>query len=218
MNDLPLFPLNTVLFPGTPVHLHIFEERYKLMMGKCIEERQPFGVVLIRSGQEALGPLAEPHKVGCSAQIVHVQRLAEGRMNIVAMGQERFRILASDSISYPYLMGTVEAYPLEDPYPQMTAYQAQRLRQQVIKFIQIVVEAGSVQMDSQQIPENPVALAFMAAALLQVPPAAKQALLEMEQAGQLMSELQTLYRREIALVRAMTKTLAGQDERGFSLN
>ena len=56
MIELPLFPLNTVLFPGMPLGLHIFEDRYKLMIGQCVQERRPFGVVLIRSGQEALGP------------------------------------------------------------------------------------------------------------------------------------------------------------------
>ena len=58
MITLPLFPLNTVLFPGIPVHLHIFEERYKEMISQCLEARVPFGVVLIKSGPEALGPAA----------------------------------------------------------------------------------------------------------------------------------------------------------------
>lgn len=49
---LPLFPLNTVLFPGAMIQLHVFEERYRLMVGRCIEQRSPFGVVLLRSGSE----------------------------------------------------------------------------------------------------------------------------------------------------------------------
>jgi uncharacterized protein len=91
--DLPLFPLNTVLFPGMPLTLHIFEERYKLMIERCLEHRQPFGVVLIRYGKEALGSLADPHRIGCTARILDVQPLSEGRMNISALGQKRFRIL-----------------------------------------------------------------------------------------------------------------------------
>ncbi|HSG18664.1 MAG TPA: LON peptidase substrate-binding domain-containing protein, partial [Anaerolineae bacterium] len=50
MFELPIFPLNTVLFPGMPLSLHIFEDRYKLMIGKCLQERRAFGVVLIRQG------------------------------------------------------------------------------------------------------------------------------------------------------------------------
>ena len=92
MNALPLFPLNTVLFPGMPLGLYIFEERYKLMMAQCLQEEQPFGVVLIAQGKEAMGPAAEPHPVGCTAVITEVQKLNDGRMNIVAVGQERFHI------------------------------------------------------------------------------------------------------------------------------
>ena len=60
MSKLPLFPLHTVLFPGTPIHLNIFEERYRLMLQQCIKENLPFGVTLIKQGSEAMGPLATP--------------------------------------------------------------------------------------------------------------------------------------------------------------
>src|SRR6266508_1288840 len=52
IQKLPILPLNTVLFPGAPLQLHIFEERYRLMIGRCLEQRSPFGVVLIRKGGE----------------------------------------------------------------------------------------------------------------------------------------------------------------------
>ena len=59
MIEIPLFPLDTVLFPGTPVNLDVFEPRYKSLIGQCLEHDEPFGVALIRSGREALGPLPE---------------------------------------------------------------------------------------------------------------------------------------------------------------
>jgi Lon protease-like protein len=92
MFELPLFPLNTVLFPGMPLPLRIFEERYKLMIRFCIENNQPFGVVLIRQGLEALGRLAEPYEIGCTARIIEVEPLAKGQMNISTLGEKRFRI------------------------------------------------------------------------------------------------------------------------------
>jgi Lon protease-like protein len=64
MSYLPLFPLNTVLFPGTILPLHVFEERYKQMIGACLEENSRFGVVLIRSGEEVGGPPAGPTTSG----------------------------------------------------------------------------------------------------------------------------------------------------------
>ena len=82
MYELPLFPLNTVLFPGMPIKLHIFEERYKLMISRCYTEGQPFGVALIKSGNE-VGRKAEPFLVGCTAVITELEPLPDGRMNIV---------------------------------------------------------------------------------------------------------------------------------------
>ena len=69
--ELPLFPLNTVLFPGATLPLHIFEDRYKEMISQCIEEHRPFGVLLIRKGREA-GDLAEPFEIGTTAHIARV--------------------------------------------------------------------------------------------------------------------------------------------------
>src|SRR3954466_6437378 len=96
MFELPLFPLNTVLFPGMPLNLHIFEERYKLMIGRCIEANQPFGAVLIKRGSEVsgLGKAAEPFSIGCTVQITQVQSLGAGRMNISVVGKERFQIFS----------------------------------------------------------------------------------------------------------------------------
>lgn len=86
MYELPLFPLNTVLFPGTPIQLHIFEDRYLKMINRCIEEHKPFGVVLIEEGSEAFGPLAKPYRIGCTALIAKVEKLEDGRINITAVG------------------------------------------------------------------------------------------------------------------------------------
>src|SRR4029450_7854046 len=98
-----LFPLNTVLFPGMPLPLHVFEERYKLMVGRCLEEERPFGVVLIRTGQEGGGP-AVPHRVGTTAEIATAKHLDDGRMNLLVVGQERVRIRELVR-QEPYLVG-----------------------------------------------------------------------------------------------------------------
>lgn len=106
MDLLPLFPLRVVLFPHNTLPLHVFEERYRLMIGRCVDEKSPFGVVLIRSGEEVGGP-AEPHDVGAVARISRVQRLPDGRMNLLVFGERRFRIRALDTTE-PYLVGDVE--------------------------------------------------------------------------------------------------------------
>lgn len=217
MIELPLFPLNTVLFPGMPLGLHIFEDRYKLMIGKCIQERQPFGVVLIKSGVEALGPAAEPHPVGCIAYVTQVQRLEQGRLNIGAMGHERFQILEVDD-SLPYLVGQVEKYPLDEGDPKAINRAARRLRPWVLRYLEAIPQDDEdEELDLEQVSKEPIPLAYLAATLLQIPPEEKQPLLATKDASTLLVELRTIYRREVALVKSMLEQVV-EDQGSFSLN
>ena len=202
MNEIiPLFPLNTVLFPGMPLTLHIFEDRYKLMIGECVRQRAPFGVVLIREGVEALGPVAEPHPIGCTAEIVQVQEVGDGRLNILAIGQERFRILSLNH-DKPYLQGVVETFPLDESAPE-TDSASGRLRPWVIKYLSLLSTAGELEFDPGQLPEEPESLAFLAATLLQIPNGQKQDLLAKSGAKALLTEMRSLYRQELPLLRHM---------------
>lgn len=90
--ELPLFPLGTVLFPGGPLPLRIFETRYLDMVRRCLREETGFGVVLIAEGREAGGP-ARFVEVGTEASIVDFDRLADGLLGIRCRGRERFRVL-----------------------------------------------------------------------------------------------------------------------------
>jgi Lon protease-like protein len=200
MLDLPLFPLNTVLFPGAPLQLHIFEERYKRMIEMCVQESKEFGVVLIRAGQEALGPLAAPHDVGCTARILQATRLSQGRKNIVVLGQERFRLLSIDRESQPYLTGKAESHPILHSNPGRAAALEGRLRPQVERFIHRLVEAGGMKLELHQLPEDPVAFAYLGASILQISPAQKQVLLMENELDSLLFHLKALYRRELALL------------------
>src|SRR6266699_1221668 len=90
--EIPLFPLpNLVLFPRIVVPLHIFEERYKLMINSCIDRDEAFGLVLLRSGAEEETE-ETIHRVGVTAKVIEMERLEGGRMNIVTEGERRFRI------------------------------------------------------------------------------------------------------------------------------
>jgi len=86
---IPLFPLDTVLFPGTALPLHIFEERYREMVGECLRQEKPFGVVRSEGDQIAI--------VGCTAKIVRVlERFPDGQMDILCEGERRFEIEGLD--------------------------------------------------------------------------------------------------------------------------
>src|SRR5262245_52263189 len=100
-----------------PLPLHIFEPRYRLMLGRCLAEQQPFGVVLIRAGRDVGAP-ATPYSVGTTAAILHHVRLPDGRYQILTVGRDRFRVCALDR-SQPYLAGAVE--PLPEPAPPHAA-------------------------------------------------------------------------------------------------
>jgi hypothetical protein len=104
MSDLlPLFPLpNVVLFPNVFLPLHIFEPRYRDMVGEAITGDRMIGMVLLRPGWEQDYDGRPPvYPIGCSGLMTHVERLGDGRYNIVLRGFERFRILAEDhSLSY----------------------------------------------------------------------------------------------------------------------
>src|SRR5690606_8599831 len=88
---LPLFPLNAVLFPGFTISLHVFEERYRLMIERCLEQEAPFGIVLIRKGPEVGGD-AIPYQIGTVATIQQSKQLPDGRYYLNALGQRRFRV------------------------------------------------------------------------------------------------------------------------------
>jgi Lon protease-like protein len=188
------------------------------MIGMCIQNREPFGVVLIQHGAEALDPLAEPHSIGCTAQIIGTERLDQGRMNIVALGMERFRILSLDREAYPYLVGLVENYPLIKDPPEILEAPTRHLRLDVEHFIQTLVKLSSGQFDVKQLPDDPVQLGFMAAALLQIAPAEKQELLSVERAGTLLEHLQYLYHRETALLRTIASEPGSGQIGSFSRN
>jgi Lon protease-like protein len=219
MYDLPLFPLNTVLFPHMPLSLHIFEPRYKIMIDRCIRNQQPFGVVLIQTGKEALGPLPTPHSIGCTAQITKVDRLSGGRMNIVAIGVERFHIL-NVRHDMPYLVGEVESYPLEDPDVASSQQASQQLRPWVERYLTVLSKAtdyADAEFDPAQLPQDPLALGYLAAALLQIPSEQKQPLLAEVEAPVLLTDIRTLYQREVALMRAIMARDSGHARSETSL-
>lgn len=99
---IPLFPLDTVIFPGSALPLHIFEERYREMVGECLKDDRPFGVVRAERTEMAL--------IGCTARIVRVvERYPDGRMDILCEGVRRFEIEGLDE-SRSFLQADVDFF------------------------------------------------------------------------------------------------------------
>lgn len=106
--QLPLFPLQVVLLPHAALPLHIFEERYKVMIQRCVRESSEFGIVLARDESFAT--------VGCTAGITSVTKMYDdGRMDILVEGRDRFRILEVRTSTAPYAMADIEPFTDDEP-------------------------------------------------------------------------------------------------------
>src|SRR5690606_37382436 len=109
---VPLFPLHTVLFPGSLLPLRIFEVRYMDMAKECLKSGRPFGVCLIRQGRE-VGEPAVPEPVGCLARIAECDMEELGILKVTAEGVERFRIVSSEANRAGLLLGVIERHAPE---------------------------------------------------------------------------------------------------------
>jgi Lon protease-like protein len=186
---LPLFPLNVVLFPGMALPLHIFEERYKAMVGDCVDRQEPFGVVLIKEGQEVGGP-AEPFQVGTSARIVQVEQLEEGRMNIVTRGHRRFTTVEIDR-RLPHLVGRVR-YLREDPgdaSSDVATEVATEAGGEYARLLRGLTALSGGWAERVAVPQDPVLLSYAVAANLELPNEVRQELLELSTAGERLGRL-----------------------------
>ena len=200
-HELPLFPLNTVLFPGMTLALHIFEERYKTMIERCIEQAQPFGVVLMRTGDE-IDRDSSIYDIGTTAHITQVERLPDERMNIMSLGYRRFQIHMVHNHE-PYLIGLVEDFPLEDaghPEVKKTLHSLTPLLQ---RYMTILATIGKVEAPISPLPDDPETLAFLAAIILRAPMADKQALLTIPDLPSLLHTERQMLLREAQILKLM---------------
>jgi hypothetical protein len=110
--ELPLFPLNTVLFPGGTLPLKVFEQRYVEMTKLCVRDGSTFGVCLIREGRE-VGEPAIPATIGCTARIAQWDVPHPNLFHLVALGEQRFRIVRTEVVALGLLTCQAELVPAE---------------------------------------------------------------------------------------------------------
>jgi ATP-dependent Lon protease len=127
---LPLFPLQVVLLPGAVIPLHVFEERYKVLIHECMRDQKEFGINLVLGGRV--------HRVGCTAMLEEIiRRYPDGRMDVRVRGQKRYRLTEEYSAEdTPYFVGKVLFLP-EEPVkidPELTA-QARKMLSEVLQRV-----------------------------------------------------------------------------------
>jgi ATP-dependent Lon protease len=197
VRELPLFPLpEVVLFPGRPLPLHIFEYRYRMMINTILETDRRFGVLMFDP------QTGSPVRVGCCAEVLQVQRLPDDRMDILTLGQQRFRVL-NYVREKPFRVGLVEW--IED---EPTTADLQGLVQQVSTLLQDVVRLSGKLMEREtelpeRLPTTPIELSYWVASHFHGAPREQQALLEMVSA-------ENRLRREAEILESTRKHLAAR--------
>lgn len=177
VRQIPIFPLDTVLFPGAILPLHIFEDRYKAMMRYALENGNIFG--LSYREDAAVGKETPPEigSVGCMARINAVMPLEDGRMNILSIGLARYRLLRYNQTS-PFLIAEVETFS-DDPEEDLGELY-DRAREAAEEFFESVRRLNdAVGPSAIEFPEDPEEFSLIMASALPIDNASKQELLEM---------------------------------------
>lgn len=175
MSRLGLFPLRTVLLPGAALRLHIFEDRYKEMIGACLESGDPFGVLLDRADKE-VGDDLDPVQVGTAAQIAEVTHLPHGRLFIVTRGTRRFR---TERILQKKPFWAAEVTYLGEPVGSGEAATLQAIAaERFTDYLQALLALFKRELDSVQMPDDANQFSYLIADALQVEMPVKQKLLE----------------------------------------
>lgn len=175
--ELPLFPLQSVLFPGASLPLRVFELRYRLMITECLEKNRPFGVVLIREGEEVGDAEVQPHSIGCVARITKLERLTGGRFNLVAVGEERF-VIRSISRDQIYLTGEVDFLEEVDADSGAAWSVAETARERYVLASTLTLRLSAQWAREIPTPRTPAGLADHIASQIELPQELKQRLLE----------------------------------------
>ena len=198
--ELPLFPLNVVLFPGTIVPLHIFEPRYRQMIMDCQEEEKPFGIVLVKPESEFMSE--EPHAIGTIAEIHNLQKLEDGGYNLMAVGVKRFRILSKHN-EKAYISGLVEPFDDQSEPESELKNLVQRAHQLFETYLNMLLDAADEQELHANLPELPEDLSHFIAYFLEVEDDKKQEFLELTSTKQRLQEEIAILRREIPFMRQL---------------
>ena len=205
---LPLFPLSTVLFPGMRLPLHVFEERYRLLVAHLRAQPEPrrFGVVAIRTGREVgADGITALHEVGCVAAVRQIAPHADGRFDLATVGTERFRLLRVDD-SLPYFRGEIE--PLEDEAVseagEAEALAVRRVQAGFRAYLNALADRGGGVISVGDLPDEPLLLSYVVGAAMIIDLPERQSLLAASSALERLRLERSLLVREAAMFRATT--------------
>jgi ATP-dependent Lon protease len=215
---LPLFPINVVLFPGTPLPLHIFEPRYRTLVADCLEGDERFGILPsgLDGGVPALGA------TGCTAHIRASQLLPDGGSNIVVVGESRFTVDQYLEESLPYAVAMVTEFDDEDE-DLVSTEQINELRRLSKDYLEALHQLNDSLPTGIEYPDDSHAFSFQVSAALELDPEIKQRLLSVRST---VERIRLLLRIMPPLVRELDDRASvhqkarenGKSHRGFHLD
>ena len=211
VRELPLFPLPLVLFPGAPLPLHIFEERYRRLLADVRASNNLFGLSYFApdaAGDEDRPPVGH---VGCATEVVESQPLPDGRSNILTIGVVRYRVEEYAERGDPYLVARVEFFEDEPEDAEVVARRAAEVNEMFMRIARAMRAASGERGTLPELPQgDPERLSFLVAAVVEMDAESKQRLLELRSTAERLRRLYTLLAEAVSSYeeRARTHELA----------
>jgi uncharacterized protein len=207
---LPLFPLGTVLYPGLLMPLHIFEDRYRQLVGDLLAGPEPrqFGVIAIRQGRETgVDGVGALYEIGCVATLRQVTEHDDGRFDVMTVGTQRFRLLELDE-SRPYLQGHVDLIAEESGDEAAAAGAVQSVQVAFRAYLDALAAQGAVRVSVPDLPDEPVLLSYLVASSVIVDLSDSQLLLAEPDALLRLTAERVLLAKETGILRSLSSTPA----------
>ena len=198
VRDLPIFPLSIVLFPGVPLPLHVFEQRYRQMLNDIRVSNNLFGISYfdVSTSQQEIPPAGH---IGCVAEVNEIQTLPDGRSNILTVGVIRYRIEEYVERGDPYLVARVSFFEDEEDDNELLRNSSREVAE---TFTRIARAVRTINDERASLPDisdtEPQQLSFLVAAAMEVDTDLKQELLEMRSTSERLRRLRDMLARAVS--------------------
>jgi Lon protease-like protein len=210
VRELPIFPLPLVLFPGVPLPLHIFEERYRRMLADVRASNNLFGLSYFVPDASVEDRPPAGH-VGCATEVVEAQPLPDGRSNIMTLGVARYRVTEYVERGDPYLVARVEFFEDEEEDASVVGRRAEEVSEMFMRIARAMRTANAERGSLPELPQDdPERLSFLVAAVVEMDAETKQRLLETRSTSERLRRLHTMLAQAVNAYeeRARTHELA----------
>ena len=207
VRELPLFPLPLVLFPGVPLPLHVFEERYRRLLADVRVSNNLFGLSYFDPNALGAGERPALGHVGCATEVVEVQSMPDGRSNILTVGVARYRVTEYVEGVEPYLIARVEFFEDEGGDDAVLRKRAGEVAEMFTRIARAMREINDERGGLPELPlEEPERLSFLVAAVVEMEADAKQQLLELRSTAERLRRVYALLAQAVSSYEERART------------